>query len=66
MVKYAEPHHTPDDISKCFLVLTVVDQGGGADLSDGGLQLEARQIRAAGVQTGGGPFVLLQLHSVEV
>lgn len=61
-----KPHHTPDDISKYFLVLTIVEQGGGADLSHGSFQLEAERVTAAGVHTGRTSTVVLQLHSVEV
>lgn len=61
-----KPHQTPDDISKYFLVLTIVEQGGGADLSQGSFQLEAEWVTAAGVHTGRTSTVVLQLHSVEV
>lgn len=51
---------------KVFFALTGVEQGGGADLSDGAFQLEAEWVSAAGFQNRGRSSVVLQLHPVEV
>lgn len=60
-----KPQSAPDTL-KYSLVLTVVEEWGGADLSDGAFQLEAERVAAAGVHAGRTSSVVLQLHSVEV
>lgn len=60
-------HITPlKKISKHFLDLTFIEDGGSADLSDGAFQLEAEWVTVTGVNTGGTSSVMLQLHHVEV
>lgn len=46
-----EDNRTHRMTSKYFPVLTVVEQGRKADLSDGAFQLEAERVTAAGVHT---------------
>lgn len=53
------------DIFTYSLLLTVVKERCGADLSDAAFQLEAER-SAGGVHAGRNSSVVLQLHSVEV
>lgn len=48
------------------LALTFVEVRRGADLPDGGFQLHAEGVAAAGVHARGKTLLVLQLHSVKV
>lgn len=48
-----------------FTILTMVEEGGGTDLSDGAFEMEPEGVTAPGVHTRTSS-VVLQLHPVEV